>query len=316
MPRGLHLWKQSWREILYHYSNYHHQRNKDFSLLDSSSHIPCLTLLCAFWIGSRCWWCRQLDWILRCNCRVIDQPRSNDTFGGKLVVCPFSLLIFRRCHRKNVIGVERPRSPSNETNEDIGIRLNSRILFAEVFQALADCQWLSPLMQACPGKLTEGSLPAPVSPMMAWRPCARSQVANSINPAVVFTAQVECVPELSESRYWWTSYTRPVVVLSKFVTVLSKAALFVVMKVTAQLKLSPGRRIICVVAPACRIAVTAAWTVSTHFVRSRSWGSFIRPKTTFDSPLYFVASDVQRAANWSFVGAPGLCPMTRSFHRP
>lgn len=46
-----------------------------------------------------------------------------------------------------------------------------------------------------------------------------------------------------------------------------------------------------------RMAVTAAWTVSAQVEVVTSWGSFMIPKMTLVFLAYFVARDVQRAAN-------------------
>lgn len=98
---------------------------------------------------------------------------------------------------------------------------------------------------------------------------------------------------------------------------------------------SPGRRIICDLAPAPRMAVTAAWTDPAHefnnpwvftvgYVSTRpktqgeifilSCGSFIRPITTFSSAAYLVANCFQRSAKSALVGPP-VAPMTAPFQR-
>jgi hypothetical protein len=103
------------------------------------------------------------------------------------------------------------------------------------------------------------------------------------------------VPELSLSRYLWTSKIRPVVVPSGFVTVMRAGPDPLDTKVSAEVQLFPGSRISWEVAlklqfcerpsfdlydiltdPALRIAVTAAWTEVAHALMSgTSWGSFI-----------------------------------------
>lgn len=81
---------------------------------------------------------------------------------------------------------------------------------------------------------------------------------------MLLVTQSAPLPELSESRYLCTSKIRLVVVLSGFVTVRSAAADPVEMKAPAEVYWVPGSRIIWVVAPAERIAVTAAWTEEAH----------------------------------------------------
>lgn len=108
--------------------------------------------------------------------------------------------------------------------------------------------------------------------------------------------QVDCVPLPSESRYWWTSKTS---LPAPAESVTARRAGPLVLTIDAACVQSlPGRRMVCDVAPAARMASTAAWTVTTHADRSaRSCGSFIRPKMTRSSEAYLAASWLQREAN-------------------
>jgi hypothetical protein len=66
-------------------------------------------------------------------------------------------------------------------------------------------------------------------------------------------------------------------------------------------------------APAVRMAVTAACAVCAHAYTSRSCGSFMSPKATRESLLYFDASEDHMLANSSLVGPP--CPTMPPFQR-
>lgn len=65
----------------------------------------------------------------------------------------------------------------------------------------------------------EAVLPPPVSDSIAWRLLARSQVASGAKASsMLLVTHVVLVPELSESRYLWTSNMRLSVVPSGLVT--------------------------------------------------------------------------------------------------
>ena len=82
--------------------------------------------------------------------------------------------------------------------------------------------------------------------------------------------------ELSESRYLWTSKIKLVMLPSVFVTLPSAAAEPFETKVSADVQLFPGSRMSWVVAPAWRMAVTAAWTdCAQRLMSGMSWGSFM-----------------------------------------
>jgi hypothetical protein len=90
-----------------------------------------------------------------------------------------------------------------------------------------------------------------------------------------------CVLLPSESRYLWTSNIKLVLFPSGLWTVLRFPAGPLLMNVCAEVKSFPGSKIICVVAPACRIAVTAAYTLLAQIAISGIlYGSFMTPKTT------------------------------------
>lgn len=118
---------------------------------------------------------------------------------------------------------------------------------------------------------------------------------------------------------------------SGFLT-LSSAGPLLVGKAAAEVQSLPGRRIIWVLAPAPRMPVTTAWTVSAHLSMSgTSWGclcviigtgqfgakvgftSFMIPNTIFVLLAYLEASCVHRLTNCSLVGPP--CPMICPFQR-
>lgn len=79
-----------------------------------------------------------------------------------------------------------------------------------------------------------------------------------------------------ESRYLCTSMTSRSLLPSGFTTLLSASAEPLLTNVSALVQLFPGRRMYCVVAPAFRIAVTAACTdVAQRTMSGTSCGSFI-----------------------------------------
>ena len=169
--------------------------------------------------------------------------------------------------------------------------------------------------------------PPPVSVLIAWRPFSRSQVERGCQAlSILLVTHSEFVPELSLSRYLCTSKMRPVMLPSGLVTLLSAAAEPFETNVSAEVQLFPGRRMSCEVAPALRIAVTAAWTESAQASMSGiSWGSFIlfrkhqqrvrngnqtatyTPNRIRGSSLYLAAMLPHRAAKISLLGPP--CPM-------
>jgi len=122
------------------------------------------------------------------------------------------------------------------------------------------------------------SYPPPVSVLNACRPLHRSHWANGAQASsILLVVHSGLVPELSKSRYLWTSNMRFVVLPSRFTTFLSASAEPLETNVAADVQLFPGSRIICVVAlrqgvrtsekgpcqntyPAVRMAVTAACT--------------------------------------------------------
>lgn len=134
-----------------------------------------------------------------------------------------------------------------------------------------------------------------------------------VKASMLLVVHVVCVPLLSSSRYLWMSSSRLSVVPSGFVMFISAAALPVETSVAALSKLVPGRRIIWLVAPALRMAVTTFWHVAAQRLMSRSCGSFMSSKTIFSSAAYLVASCVHRLTNSSSVGPP--CPMMASLKR-
>lgn len=109
------------------------------------------------------------------------------------------------------------------------------------------------------GRLTDTSVPAPVSLTRACRWFVRSQVATGSKvSAILSVTQVLWSPELSMSRYLCKSKTRSVVELSGFVTVAIVAPHPLLMNVPALEKFVPGKRIMCETVSAFRIASTAA----------------------------------------------------------
>jgi hypothetical protein len=102
---------------------------------------------------------------------------------------------------------------------------------------------------------------------------------------VLSVTQSACVPELSESRYLCTSKMSFFVVPSESVT-LRRYGPASVGSVCADEYDEPGMRMYCEVAPAWRIAVTAAWTEVAQLCRfGMSCGSFMMPKMIFELPL-------------------------------
>ena len=104
----------------------------------------------------------------------------------------------------------------------------------------------------------------------ACLPILRSDVAKLFKLSTPFVVHSACVPLPSESRYWWTSKTRPVLLPSGLVTVLRAAADPSETKAPREVYMVPGSKTVCLFAPAQRIAVTAAWTEVDHVVMSRS----------------------------------------------
>jgi hypothetical protein len=96
-----------------------------------------------------------------------------------------------------------------------------------------------------------------------------------------------------------------------FLTVAMAAALLY-WKAPSEAKLVPGSRMV-LLAPALRMAVTAACAVSAHAWMSRSWGSFMRPKATWETLRYLPASCDHMLANCALVGPPW--PMMAPFQR-
>lgn len=125
---------------------------------------------------------------------------------------------------------------------------------------------------------------APVSEIMASRLFFLSQSESTLKAATLLAVHWVREPELFSSRYLCMSISRLSVEPSGFVTAASAAALPLETNVSALAKLVPGRRIICDVAPAFRMAVTAAWQLLAHSLTSRSWGSFMMPKMILFSP--------------------------------
>jgi hypothetical protein len=99
---------------------------------------------------------------------------------------------------------------------------------------------------------------------------------------VLSVTQSGCVPELSESRYLCTSKTSLPTPPAGSVT-LSRYGPASVGSVAALEYEEPGMRMTFEVAPAARMAFTAAWTESAHDWRlGMSCGSFMMPKMTAD----------------------------------
>jgi hypothetical protein len=98
----------------------------------------------------------------------------------------------------------------------------------------------------------------------------RSQSPSDVKAAALLVVQVVCVPELSESRYLCTSKIRFVVLPSRLVTLIRAPPEPLEMKAPAEVKSVPGSRILLLVAPALRMAVTASWTVVAHVLMLRS----------------------------------------------
>ena len=95
----------------------------------------------------------------------------------------------------------------------------------------------------------DATFPPPVSVLNACRPLQRSHSASGAHAlSMLFVTQSSCVPELSESRYLCTSKMRFVTLPSGFVTFLSASAEPFETKVSADVQLLPGRRMICEVA--------------------------------------------------------------------
>lgn len=108
-------------------------------------------------------------------------------------------------------------------------------------------------------RLAFEELPAPVSPTIACRPLALKKAATRENASLMLSVvQSAWVPELSTSRYLWMSSISPSVEPSGLVTLMRAAFDPLLTDVAALVKLLPGSKIICVDAPAFRIAVTAS----------------------------------------------------------
>ena len=102
---------------------------------------------------------------------------------------------------------------------------------------------------------------------MACLPAFLNAIASGANESLMlFVTHSRCVPEPSVSRYLCTSKMRFVLLPSRFVIAERAAREPEETKAPAPLQPLPGRRIICEVAPAVRIAFTQSWTVVAQVV--------------------------------------------------
>ena len=119
--------------------------------------------------------------------------------------------------------------------------------------------------------LTDALLPAPVSLTSPNLPFVlKKSATNAKASAILSVVHSELSPELSESRYLCKSKIKFVVLPSKFVIPIKATPEPLLTNCPAEAKFVPGRRIIWLVAPAVRIAVTAAWQLVAQVAISRS----------------------------------------------
>lgn len=113
--------------------------------------------------------------------------------------------------------IERASAPSNVAKIDVAV-LTTTLLDGVVTCAIKEEAHLTNATCAQRYFSQEAVLPPPVSVFNACRLLVRSQVARGWKAsAILSVTHSACVPELSLSRYLWTSKIRPVVELSGFV---------------------------------------------------------------------------------------------------
>src|SRR4051794_17268523 len=117
---------------------------------------------------------------------------------------------------------------------------------------------------------------------------------------MVVLTQVLLVPEESPSRYWCTSKTMflPGSTMP-FITLALAVPYQVCCQLWAPVQALPGT-VTALLAPAARIAASAALAAASHCSVGMSCGSFIRPNTTLSLPLNCVARRDQKSAKAAF----------------